>query len=339
MRFLLAMLPLSTLSGCQEPNTVHPGHETDIFVQEPPSAADILWVIDNSPSMAQEQEAVGRSFAEFIVNLEDAHIDFHIGVVTTDVDDENEHAGQLLGIPNVIDSEIVDFEMVFKERVQVGVDGSDMERGLEAAYMALTEPMASGANNGFLRRDAVLSIIFVSDEDDCSDRGALSETTSAMACYDQPEMLVPVREYVDDFRALKHSASDVIASAIVGPENQDNCGSSARGTRYLAVAKSTGGLEGNICDVEFTEIMDNMGLAVAGVRASFALSSFPVFGTVEVWVGDAEEDEANWVLVPRDQNNGWTYDTDTNYITFNGDSVPPRGSVITVYYDYGGEVE
>ncbi len=340
MRKPVALLMSSLLVGCTIENDPHVNQEKDTFFQEPPADVDILWVVDNSPSMAQEQVEVGHRFAEFIGHLEDTNIDFHIGVITTDVDDDNDLAGHLLGDPRVIDSSIEDFEMVFNDRVQVGVDGSDMERGLEAAYMALTEPMISDANAGFLRRDAVLSIIFVSDENDCSDRGGFPEEATGMACYDQPEKLVPVREFVNDFRALKADGSDVITSAIVGPDIQENCEDSVPGVRYLSVAQNTGGIEGNICDEDFSDIMDKMGLSVSGVRASFELEAVPVLDTMEVWVGDAEEEDTSlWDLIPQDDADGWTYDDATNYITFNGDSVPPRGTVITVYYDFGGAVE
>lgn len=340
MRKPLALLLFTLLSGCTTDYDPHLNMETDTFFQEPPADVDILWVVDNSASMIHEQEEVGRRFADFIGHLENTNIDFHIGVITTDVDDSNDAAGHLLGTPSVISAEIDDYQQVFNERVLVGTDGSDMERGLEAAYMALTEPMISDANSGFLRRDAVLSIIFVSDENDCSDRGAFNENAGGMACYDQPEQLVPVREFVNDFRALKDDASDVITSAIVGPDIAENCEDTVPGTRYLSVAGNTGGIQGNICDENFTDIMDKMGLSVSGVRASFELEALPVVDTLEVWVGDVdEEDTSEWDLVPQDSNNGWTYDGDTNYITFNGDSVPPRGSVITVYYDYGGALE
>ncbi len=336
MRSRQALPLLALLLGCTIENNPEVRSETDTFFQEPPADVDILWVVDNSPSMAEEQAEVARRFAEFIGHLEETNIDFHIGVITTDVDEDNEDAGVLLGDPQVITPELEGYEQVFNDRVQVGVDGSDMERGLEAAYMALSEPMISDANYGFLRRDAILSIIFVSDENDCSDRGALPADAGGMACYDQADKLVPVRDFINDFRTMKDDASDLITSAIVGPDIAENCDGSVPGSRYLAVADNTGGVQGNICDEDFTAIMDEMGLSVSGVRSSFELSSIPAEGTLEIWVGDAEEDEEDWVLVPEDELDGWTYDQETNYITFHGGAVPPRGSVITCYYDFGG---
>lgn len=51
----------------------------------PRSALDVLFVIDNSPGMATKQEAFAAALPGFVRTLEDRGIDYHIGVVTTDV--------------------------------------------------------------------------------------------------------------------------------------------------------------------------------------------------------------------------------------------------------------
>lgn len=45
---------------------------------------DMLWVIDNSGSMCQEQAILRDNFDRFITQLEQTNLDFHIGVTTTD---------------------------------------------------------------------------------------------------------------------------------------------------------------------------------------------------------------------------------------------------------------
>jgi hypothetical protein len=47
------------------------------------AALDVLWVIDNSSSMCQEQNALGSQFEQFIGTLEERNADFHISVTTT----------------------------------------------------------------------------------------------------------------------------------------------------------------------------------------------------------------------------------------------------------------
>jgi hypothetical protein len=50
-------------------------------------AVDILWVIDNSGSMCQEQKAIRDNFTTFIDQIASQNIDFQIGVTTTDMSD------------------------------------------------------------------------------------------------------------------------------------------------------------------------------------------------------------------------------------------------------------
>ncbi|MCX7943855.1 MAG: VWA domain-containing protein [Deltaproteobacteria bacterium] len=48
--------------------------------------SDILFLIDNSGSMAQEQDNLARNLEKFINRIVSAQNDFHIGIITTDVD-------------------------------------------------------------------------------------------------------------------------------------------------------------------------------------------------------------------------------------------------------------
>lgn len=54
----------------------------------PTSEVDVLWVIDNSGSMCQEQQVLRENFAEFVGEFADRSLDLHIGVTTTDTNDD-----------------------------------------------------------------------------------------------------------------------------------------------------------------------------------------------------------------------------------------------------------
>ena len=97
------------------------------------------------------------------------------------------------------------------------------EQGLRAALMALdpTGPNASQAA-GFLRDDAYLVIVFVTDEDDCSvpDNRSIPEGFHDRCAFrktvDQGGELVPVGHYVNLYKSLKRDPSSVIVAAIAG---------------------------------------------------------------------------------------------------------------------------
>lgn len=160
---------------------------------------DILFVIDSSPSMAEEHASLRSDFGALLDRLDDGPEglpDVHIGVVSSDMGTApynvnsqcradggdrgllNGAACAALGgarfIEDVLDIDNTRrtnytgaLEDVFACAADVGVDGCGFERHLDAMQTAL-----SGANPGFVRDDAFLAVVFVADEDDCSARDA-----------------------------------------------------------------------------------------------------------------------------------------------------------------------
>jgi len=319
---LLAML---LLAACEQENEVYRQTHEDVFYQVPTDLVDILWVVDNSLSMADEQAEVADKFSDFISSVEDTDLDFHIGVITTDMDSSDLGRGRLLGDPIYLTQDTPNYAELFAERVQVGTKGSDREKGIDAAYTALSEPMISGSNAGFLRDGATLSIIYVSDENDCTDRGALDVYTEAQACYEHSDELVPVRELLADYSELKSNGERILVSSIVGPEITQNCDGAVPGFRYETMAEGFGGIIGNICQDNFASIMERLGLQVSGELTSFQLTYSATEGTIEVWVNDDS--------VPEDELNGWTYDTEYAIVYFHGDEIPVRDSTIAISYE------
>ena len=95
-------LVLTLMMACTPDNEISRRSTTDVFLQEPLSEVDILWVIDDSNSMAEEQLLVADGFEAFISSLAETNIDFHVGVVSTDMDLSNASRGVLLGNPTVL---------------------------------------------------------------------------------------------------------------------------------------------------------------------------------------------------------------------------------------------
>ncbi|MCK6523942.1 VWA domain-containing protein [Myxococcota bacterium] len=324
MRRAFSLLSLLSIVGCENDYNVARNEHTDVFLQEPVNEVDILWVIDDSVSMSQEQERVSNAFETFISSIADANIDFHLGVITTDMDTDNPNRGELVGKPKVITGED-DYVKLFRDRVTVGTEGADQEKGLSAALRAVTEPMVSGANAGFLRPDAHLSIIFVSDENDCSDGDALAGQPGS-SCYDQRDKLLPVADFVQDFKDLKDGTeARVLASAIVGPEVAAGCSDSWPGARYWSVADGTGGIIGDICETDYSGLMGELGLEASGILSTFSLTYAAVEETIVVLVGEEE--------IPKDAAAGWTYDAEYWIVRFDGSYVPPRGTTISITYE------
>jgi hypothetical protein len=207
MRLALALL---LLAGCQDylfepvcPQTIEESQITGTPAD--PTPADILFIVDNSGSMADDQRRIAASFDAFIDQLSAVqNASYRIGVVTTDLDSaQGERAGEVTyqwldqapyeirtsnanrpGEPGVcsevgiahgclrgppITSELSASEqdMLFNSTVTVGSCGSGKEQGLAAAIEALRKTR-NDCNTDFLRPNANLVLIFVTDEQDAS---------------------------------------------------------------------------------------------------------------------------------------------------------------------------
>ena len=244
MRVSLGLLLLPIVS-CSDEAALNRASTTDKFEQAASNEVDILWVVDNSISMANEQENVAAGAADFVENIKTSRMDLHLGVISTDVSLENLSAGVLLGNPPYLtnacelddiqgnESECDGYADDFGSRVRMGTGGSDQEAGLEAAWMALSPPLADTRNAGFLRKDAMLNIVILSDENDCSDFGALGDGSTGENCYTQYEKLRPVVDIVRDIIHLKEGGGEIIMSGIIGPEVvAATCEDTVPGRRY-----------------------------------------------------------------------------------------------------------
>ncbi len=312
--------------GCQSEGGLSSQEVTDTWVQSANNQIDILWVIDNSTSMVGEQEILARGFASFATQLDDAGIDFHLGVTTTSFENGDPRAGVLLGEPSVLTA-TDDYADAFTTRATQAVSTvkpSAKEKGLAAATFALSGVMTlpGGPNAGFLRADAQLLVVFVSDEDDCSDNGIL-DPHGPEACYTQSDRLPAVAGFLEQLWARKTARAQVQVGAIVGTSSS-RCPEVFPGRRYIEAAELTGGLVGDICEADWSGVLEDLGLTAVGIRSAFELSAAAVPGSLRVEIdGDAVEES------PSD---GWTYDAASGFLTFHGPAVPPRGSTIVARY-------
>ena len=182
------------------------------------SSADILFVVDNSGSMAGEQEQLGASFSSFATVLNEKFGDvFHIAIVSTGMEsqacpacdsvitkscvnttgengrfqDRRGHITWTAGEPifdfvddstcRVVTNSNTDcFYDVAQSRgiALVGVNGCGYERGLAPLKYALGDNLLGNYNAGFLRNDATLAVIIISDEEDCGEVGDVYEMTA-----------------------------------------------------------------------------------------------------------------------------------------------------------------
>jgi hypothetical protein len=152
--------------------------QVDTFDQQEVQKVDILWMVDNSRSMQAKQDRLKNNIHNFMQFLQQQSIDYHLGVVSSDTYDPAQ-SGKLqnnaaLADPWVSTDAGVNAEADFVKNLGLGELGTSDEKGLLGGMFALTPPLASagGANcvgsDCFLRPDAALYTVMLSDEEDSS---------------------------------------------------------------------------------------------------------------------------------------------------------------------------
>lgn len=183
----------------------------------------------------------------------------------------------------------------FIRNIRVGVCGSGKEQGLRAARLALSEPLLSGANAGFLRPGAKLAVIVVSDDDDCSDPGdgqghpLVQPDQEGATCEQHAESVDDFFQFLEG--PIGGEVRDVVVAAIASVDptslqpavctvpNRTPAGSSEFGaTRYADLIGRLGpkATIASICSASFADTLKQ----IAGLIAS---QTIPLSGTPADW--------------------------------------------------------
>ncbi len=279
------------------------GLVSDAFVQEA-APIDVLWVIDNSGSMGQEQARVASAIRSFFDWFTTLNLDYQMGVITTDIVNPI-YSGRLVGSPAFIDGSTTNPETELAEAIAVGTEDMGDESGLRAVELALSDPLISAENAGFLRPDANLAIVFLTDEPEHSEFDAA--------------------HYVSFLQTLKADPGDILVSGIVG-DYGTGCSNTCEGLpqdaqpsdKYLDVVTAFSGVAGSICTCDLAPVLDEIGMETTRYIRSFVLSRTPTDSTAIVVYVDGEEVD------------GWTYVELTNEIVF--DTPPLNGAAVVVRY-------
>lgn len=260
---------------------------------------DIVWIIDNSGSMSDEQTALGLNFSAFINEFIKKDVDFKMAITTTDVSSWDKKGKMVTGSDVKLTSAAAranetQFKTDFRTLVKVGTLGSGFEKGLEAS-----EGFMQKYASTFVRSDAYLAVVVLSDEEDQSSKS--------------------VSHYTDYLKNFKSEAGLVKVYSIVDTgKTNSGTGITTGFQRYADASKNTAGKVSNIRD-DFYKSLSAMGDSIINLLDSFALANNPVPGTLRVYVNGIETSDH-------------TFDASSRSIKFNVNQVPPVGSEVTVYY-------
>jgi len=260
---------------------------------------DILFMIDNSGSMENKQKRLSESLGIFIDKFLDKNINFKMGITTTD--GTNRFDGKIVGDPNKLTSNYLKqvgkatFMAYFQSITKVGILGSGIEQGLKTSAAFFDRYRSS-----FLRDDAYLTLVEISDEDDQSEKS--------------------VSDYVSYYQSLKKNKGMVkIYSIVTQTLPDDHTLQDSIGNRYMQASKMSGGTSSEIKD-DFSKTLNDLGTNIVNLVDSFSLAEAAYNSEVTVLVN-------NKIIT-----SGWKYNDISHSIKFDASSVPTEGSKIEVRY-------
>ncbi len=288
---------------------------------ENPSLA-IVWIVDNSRSMGEDQASLAYNFNNFIDGFLDQNIDFKMAVITTDIDGYvNRDSGGTLNLTEA-KRDPGAFKANFANIVKVGIDGNAMEKGLFNTQKFLE------SNARWVGEDQYKIIIFVTDEDDISCLNADQKDPSCKF------FVHPPLETDINFNAAINYYLPKIQRG--WPDNRflifaitaKNCPQGApvvsgrcqpRGNRYIELAKRSGGESYEITK-PFTTVLKDIQYRVAKL-IKFTLQYEPAEDSIVVKVDGVARPDTEWIYIPENRE-----------IKFKAGFVPPANSKITVTY-------
>jgi hypothetical protein len=283
------------------------GRQTDTFMQDRQPRADILLVIDNSGSMANHQASLANNFTSFIQYAQSARVDYQIGVVTTD----NGNLRATTSGTRFLSNTSPNLQTAFSSLVQVGTSGSATERPLEFATAAVTPPLVASSNAGFVRPDANLAVVIVTDTED--------QSSQAASYYEN--LLINVK----GFGRLSNFTFSVVGPFAPSPPTgcaYDNI--LGQQARYTSLIQRTSGVKEEICSANWSTALQGLGRTAFGFRTQFFLTNAPDLTggqTINVLINGQPAPPSTYM-----------YEAASNSIRFTPNTTPQPGQTLTIDY-------
>ena len=229
------------------------GNFCDLFSAEADTRpVDIILVVDQSPSMEDEQRAIQSNINYFSASIAARQIDYHVVVIAT--------RGGFDGF----------FPLCIPEPLaQSGCQDNDRFRQVDVPVHSHNSLQITvdhwGEFEGFLRPGSLRHFIEVSDDDS-----------------DLPANIF------DAFIRGKRGFSDYVFHSIVATHLIDSfsCADDV-GSQYLRLSQQTGGITVNICNANWRDVFRSLETEVTKVKSQFTLTHTPQINTIAVTLNGA----------------------------------------------------
>lgn len=336
-------LGVSILAGCGPQAgqfTILPTGQSTYQGNVANNKVDVLFVVDNSGTMQPKQDLLKTEFNSFASVFNTKGFDYRMAVVTTDTTGElgkfqaQSPDGGATAAIKVITSSTANAVGHFNANVNVGIGGgtSAAAKPLHAINLALGSALLATDNANFLRSEAHLAIIIVSDADDSDSvfEGTTPASTLTFLENLKPDVFdVISRTYKNNYTVSAVAVNDVneadcliqydyTGDAVADPVPYEN------GDKYKTLINATNGSLASICATNFSSGLAQISQRIAEAITEIPLARVPNQATISVTF--------NGNAVPQNGTHGWTYSSTGNKIVFHGDYIPNDNTTIGINY-------
>jgi hypothetical protein len=325
MKAFTSLLLLSTAIGCakadfqklaENSNGLTSGQQVNYsnVVASANKQVDFLLIVDDSNSMLADQKKLAARLADFVASLENSQIDWQMCMTTTG--GVTAPGGNIFGTPiswsdytpevgipsYVLTKGTANLHNVFVDTmnaVGVGNANSGDERGIKAAYNNFKKGNPSSASaNGCYRKNAAVSVIVISDEDEASVGGDINRLKAieshasfkALDADDMPTALLTQskasfgKNVRFTFNSIVLKSGDSTCEAAQDLESSP----SHAGSMYEQMSALTGGGVTSICDADYTTGLNTFKDKIVNSLSQLKLACLPDESTVRVTINGVD---------------------------------------------------
>jgi hypothetical protein len=328
---------------------------------------DIIISMDASGSMQQEQQKLSNFSSTFTQLLDDANVDWRIGVTSVGCGDirnddalssdfkdlwpdsggggfiptdpgpcENPGGDIFPGIgggnPNgkLVGGDFTTDPQAVGNRIQ-NVGDSNQEHTLTMAAAAADRALPRAENKAAkIRNGASVILIAVTDEGDQFFSGTLDFLPTNNQTLTQSQQNKLQQEVNPWANYLLSDDLGATAFGIYWPPGEQ-CSTAATVAHGMAkLVTETGGNSGSVCQPDITNTLRGIAEATAGIASGLRLRGTPSPQTIQV--KHVDRDESSVDTMDRSRTSGFDYDPIVNRISFTGDNPPETDDRVIIPY-------
>lgn len=320
LKIVFGFVALGFLAGCYAGDKTlvpkppyEPVEIEESYVLKFEPKVDIVFVVDDSGSMSTHQRNLTSNLGLFTGAMEqNKFLDYHIGVMSTSTDRwSNNKPGVLQGAPQFVTRQTPGGLVSLQRSIEaLGISGSATERMFDPLFIGLVRDRDS-VNPGFLRSEAFLVVIFVTDAEDQSELVSgfkiYNELLRLKAWDDKKLLGYAVLAYP---RLFSDSCSQDGWEDPVKNESFMSYFTNAKDSRVSVglpspVGTNNAGITNifSLCDMQYGQKLANIGEDIRyRVSQQIPLPKLPVRGTIRLKYGTQFVDPKWWKYDPTSQS-------------------------------------